>query len=168
MFNISFMTCIKRYIGHKSLEDQTLSGRNRCLAPSHFVIQPLDLSLWLSKSSLVFTFYFGQNVTRTKNHVIIQQIVTRTQNYVIFNFPIMYIFIQSTKRTIQSCILYLVFFYFFNKKISGDSIPLIQKERCPKKHSKNLFFLRGTQILTVSHTSPCCDCTITILGILLQ
>ena len=35
--NISFMSCIKRYIGHKSLEDQTLSGRNGCLTPSYFV-----------------------------------------------------------------------------------------------------------------------------------
>ena len=37
MFKISFMTCMRWYIGHKSLEDQTLSGRNRCLTPSHFV-----------------------------------------------------------------------------------------------------------------------------------
>ena len=37
MFNISFMTCIKGYIGHKSLEDQTLSRWNGCLTPSHSV-----------------------------------------------------------------------------------------------------------------------------------
>ena len=35
--NISSMTCIKVYIGHKSLEDQTLSGRNGCLTPSYSV-----------------------------------------------------------------------------------------------------------------------------------
>ena len=37
MFNISFMTCMRWYIGHKSLEDQTLFGRNECLTPSHSI-----------------------------------------------------------------------------------------------------------------------------------
>ena len=37
MFKISFMTCMRWYIDHNSLEDQTLSGRNRCLTPSHSV-----------------------------------------------------------------------------------------------------------------------------------
>ena len=37
IFNISFMTCIKRYIDHNSLEDQTLFGWNGCLTPSHSV-----------------------------------------------------------------------------------------------------------------------------------
>ena len=49
------------------------------------------------------------------------------------------------KRTIQSCI-YFSFFLFYKKIIiiSGDSILLTQKEKCPKKNSKNLSFLRGT------------------------
>ena len=37
IFNILFMTYIKKYIGHKCLEDQTLSRQNGCLTPSHFV-----------------------------------------------------------------------------------------------------------------------------------
>ena len=37
MFNISFMTYMRWYIGHKSLEDKTLFGWNRCLTPSHSV-----------------------------------------------------------------------------------------------------------------------------------
>ena len=37
MFKISFMTCMRWYIDHNSLEDQTLSGRNGCLTPSHSV-----------------------------------------------------------------------------------------------------------------------------------
>ena len=41
------------------------------------------------------------------------------------------------KRTIQSCIYFFLFFLY--KKISGDSIPLTQKERCPKRYP-NLFF----------------------------
>ena len=37
MFNISFITYIKKYIGHKSLEDQTLFGQNGCLTSFHSV-----------------------------------------------------------------------------------------------------------------------------------
>ena len=37
VYNISFMSCIKGYTGHKSLEDQTLSGWNGCLTPSHSI-----------------------------------------------------------------------------------------------------------------------------------
>ena len=37
MFNISFITYIKKYIGHKSLEDQTLFEQNGCLTPFHSV-----------------------------------------------------------------------------------------------------------------------------------
>ena len=137
MYNISFMTCITQYIGHKSLEDQTLSGQNGCLSltPCHFLTQPPNLGLWLSRSSLVFVC-FGQDVTRTTSHVNIQQIVTRTQSYVVFKFIKYVIFIQSMKRTIQSCIY---FSYFFYEKISGDFIPLTQKERCSKRYS-NIFF----------------------------
>ena len=81
MFNISFMTCIRNYIGHKSLEDQTLSRQNGCLTPSHSVTQPSDLGFWFSRSSLVF-ICFGQNVTKTTNHVNIWQIIIRTPSYV--------------------------------------------------------------------------------------
>ena len=104
MFNISCMTSIAQYIGHKSLEDQTLSGRNGCLRPSHSVTQPLDLAFWFSRSNLIFVC-LGQNVIRTTSHVNIWQIVTRTQSYVTFQFSRYVIFIQSMKRTIQSCIL---------------------------------------------------------------
>ena len=41
-------------------------------------------------------------------------------------------------------LFFLIFLYFFLKK-SSDSTPLTQKEKCSKKHSKNLSFLRGTQ-----------------------
>ena len=148
MFNISFITCIKRYIGHNSLENLTLSGQNGCLTPSYSVTQPPNLGLWLSRSSLVF-IYFGQNVTRTKNHVIIWQFVTRTQSHVIFQFS-KYVFFYSINEENNS-VMYLFFLIFLKKKISGDSIPLTQKERCPKKHSKNLSFLRGT-FFEISHT----------------
>ena len=37
-------------------------------------------------------------------------------------------------------------------KISGDSTPLTQKERCPKKHSKNLSFLRGNFLVSHKNT----------------
>ena len=135
MFNISFMTCIKRYISHKSLEDQTLFGRNGFLTP-HSVTQPPNLGLWLGRSSLVF-IYFGQNVTRTKSHVF-WQFVTRTQSHVSFQFfQLCIIFIQLMKRTIHSCIYFFLFFVL--KKKSGDSIPLTQKDRCLKRYP-NLFF----------------------------
>ena len=144
MFNISFITCIKKYTGHKSLEDQTSSGWNGCLTPSHSITQPLDLGLWLSRSSLVF-IYFGQNVTRTKSHVIIWQFVTRTQSHVIFQFS-KYVILYSINEENNSIMyLFFLFFFFFlyKKKISGDSIPLTQKERCLKKHTqKNLSFFR--------------------------
>ena len=43
----------------------------------------------------------------------------------------------------------ILFIYFFYKKIRGDSIPLTQKERCPKKYL-NLFF-EGHFFVEVSH-----------------
>ena len=138
MFNISFMTCIKWYIGHKSLEDQTLSERNRYLAPSHSLTQPLDLGLWLSRSSLIFVC-FGQNVTRTKNHVF-WQIATRTQSYVIFKFFKICNFCSINEE--NDSVMYLVFFFFLiflHKNISGDFIPLTQKQKFPKRYT-NLFF----------------------------
>ena len=134
MFNISFMTCIRKYIGHKSLEDQTLSGRNGCLTPSHSVTQPPDLGFWFSRSSLVF-ICFGQNVIRTTSYVIIWQIVTRIQSYVIFKFFKICNFYSINEE--NNSVMYL--FIFLYKKINGDSIPLTQKERCPKRYP-NLFF----------------------------
>ena len=132
MFNISFMTCIKRYKGQKSLEYQILSGRNRCLKPSYSITQAPDLG----RSSLVF-IYFGQNVIRTKNHVF-WQFVTRTQSHVIFQFFQLSIFFYSINEE-NNLVMYLFFLIFCIKKISGDSIPLTQKERCPKRYP-NLFF----------------------------
>ena len=133
------MTCIKRFIGYKSQENQTLFGRNRCLTPSHSVTQLLDFGHWLSRSSLIFVC-FGQNVTRTTSHVNIWQIVTKTQSYVTFRFSKYVIFIQSMKRTIQSCIcIYSVFLIFCIEKITGDSIPLTQKERFPKRYPNICF-----------------------------
>ena len=58
MFNLSFMTCIRKYIGHKSLEDQTLSGWNGCLTPSHSVTQPSALSFWFSSSRLCLYLFW--------------------------------------------------------------------------------------------------------------
>ena len=138
MFNISFITCIKRYIGHKSLEDQTLSGRNGCLTPSHSVTQPPDLGLWLSRSSLVF-ICFGQNVTRTKAHVNSWQIVTRTQNYVTFQFYKYVIFIQSMKRTIQLCICIYLFFLIFCIKNKWRLHTTYPKREVPQKVPESLF-----------------------------
>ena len=44
------------------------------------------------------------------------------------------------KRTIQSCVcIYLVFLIFCIEKITGDSIPLTQKERFLKRYP-NIFF----------------------------
>ena len=135
MFNISFMTCIKRYISHKSLEDQTLFGQNGFLTP-HSVTQPPNLGLWLGRSSLVF-IYFGQNVTRIKSHVF-WQFVTRTQSHVIFQFFQLCIFFYSINEE-NNPFMYLFFLIFCIKKKSGDSIPLIQKERCLKRYP-NIFF----------------------------
>ena len=127
MFNISFITCIKRYISYKSVEDQTFYGRNGCLTPSHSVTQPPDLGFWLSRSSLVF-ICFGQNVTRTKIHVFWQFYNQDPKPCKFSKFPIMYLF----------------FSYLLSiKKKSDDSIPLTQKERCPKSTPKiSLFFER--------------------------
>ena len=47
--------------------------------------------------------------------------------------------------------LYLIFSYFLYKKISGDSTPFTQKERCLVKAPKSLF-LRGTKFV-VTHNS---------------
>ena len=134
MFNISCTTCITQYIGDKNLEDRTLSGWNGCLTPSHSITQPPDLGFWFSRSSLVF-ICFGQNVTRIASHV--KYLVDCNQDPKLCNF-----FIYSINEENNS-IMYLFFlfsFFFFYKKISGNSTPLTQKERCPKKHSKNLSF----------------------------
>ena len=126
MFNTSFMTYIKRYIGHKSLEDQTLSGRNGCLTPSHFVTQPPNLDLQLSRSSLVFILFWTKCNQDPKP----------------CNFQVFQICNFFSINEWNNSIMYLLFFFFFlYKKISGDSTPFSQKERCPKKHSnKSLFF----------------------------
>ena len=148
MYNISFMTCITQYIGHKSLEDQTLSGQNGCLTSSHSVTQPLDLGLWLSRYSLViFFFFFLVECNQVNKPCIFGRLYLGPQSYVIFKFSkICNFFIQSMKRKIQSCIY---FSYFLLKKISGNSIPLTQKERCPKRYP-NLFF-KGCFCRGLSH-----------------
>ena len=117
MFNISFMTCITQYIGHKSLEDKTLFGQNKCLTLSHSITQPLDLGLWFSKSSLVFVC-FGQNVTKTTNHVNIWQVVTRTQSYVILKFFRTCNFFYSINEWNYSVMYFVIdiFFFFCIKK----------------------------------------------------
>ena len=139
MFNMSFMACIKRYIDHKSLEDQTLSGQNRCLTPSYSVTQYPDLGLWLSRSSFVYILFWVE-CNQDKSHVIIWQFVTRTQSHVIFHFSKYVIFHLINEE--NNLVMYLVIYLFiFVLKISGDSIPLTQKERCPKKAlQKSLFF----------------------------
>ena len=140
MFNISFLTCIRKYIGHKSLEDQTFSRQNGCLTPSYSVTQPSDLGFWFSRSSLVF-IYFGQNVTRTLGHVIIWQIVTRTQSYVIFKFFKICNFYSINEW--NYFVLYLVIiifsFSFFLYKKKWRLHTTYQKERCLKRYP-NLFF----------------------------
>ena len=76
--------------------------------------------------------YFWQIVTRAESNV----------NYQICNFDSI-----NEKEKIQSCICIFSFsYFFFIEKISGDSILLTQKERCPKRYP-NLFlrdsFCRG-------------------------
>ena len=150
MLNISFIACIKGYIGHKSLEDQTLSWQNGCLIPSHFVTQPPNLGLWISRSKPCLSFYFGQNVTRTRSHVFLVDCNQDPKpcNFQFFNYVIFY---SVNERMLFSHVVLRFFFFFFNffiiyiyiYKISGDSTPLTQKERCLKKHSKiSLFFER--------------------------
>ena len=124
--NISFISCINGYIGHESLEVQNLSGRNGCLTPSHSITQPPNLvsldrqTQALSSSFFFFLFsFFGQ-------------IVTRTQSHVILNLLSFFFYSINDNGTIQSCKVVFNFFLFFCiKKISGDSTLLIQKERCP-------------------------------------
>ena len=113
-----------RYISHKSVEDQRMKKEmshvqhivynmhkkvyqsQECRRSDffwaewvpntfHSVTQPLDLGLWLSRSSIVF-ICFGQNVTRTKIHVF-WQFITRTQSHVSFQF-------------FQLCIYFFLFF----------------------------------------------------------
>ena len=60
------------------------------------------------------------------------------------------------RRTIQSSISCLYFFFsFFIKEISYDSTPLTQKERCFKKHTKNLsFFERHSGAWSLTTLNP--------------
>ena len=104
---------LKGYIGHKSLEDLALSRRNRCLTPFHSVTQPPNLGFWISRSKPCLYFYFGQNVTRTKNHVIVLQIVTRAQNYVIFKIFKYVFFYSINERNYSVLYFYINFFLFF-------------------------------------------------------
>ena len=137
MFNISFMTCIKRYISHKSLEDQTLSRRNGCLIHSHSVTQPPDLGLWISRSSIVFILFWVEcnQDKKSCNYLVVCNQDPKLCNFSNFQLCIFF-FIQSMKRTFQSCFIYIYIYI----KLSGNSTPLTQKERRPKKHSKNLSF----------------------------
>ena len=113
MFNISFMTCIKWYIGHKILEDQTLSRWNGCLTPSHSVTQPPNLDLWLSRSSFVFVLFWVECNQDKKpcNYLVVCNQDPKPCNFQSYKYVI---FIQSMNRTIQSCIcIYLFFLIFF-------------------------------------------------------
>ena len=94
MFNISLTRCTKRYIGQKSLENQTVSGRNGCLIPSYSVTQPSDLGFWISRSSIVFILF----------------LVECNQDKKVCNYLMVYN--QDKKRTILSCIY---FFYHLPK-----------------------------------------------------
>ena len=152
MFNISFMTCIKRYISHKSLEDQTLSRRNGCLIHSHSVTQPPDLGLWISRSSLVFILFWVEcnQDKKSCNYLVVCNQDSKPCNTQFIKHVVF--FIQPMRIEQFShvfCIQYFFFFFFWYKKISGDSTPQTQKERCLSKHPK-LSFLRGT--FAVSHS----------------
>ena len=154
IYNISFITCIKGYIGHKSLEDQTLSRWNGCLTYSHSVTQPLNLVSLDRQTQVLSLSYFGQIVTRTKSHVFL---VDCNQDPKPCNFKIFkHVFFYSISETEQfsHVQLYLIFSYFFckKKKISGDSTPLTQKERCPKRHTQNLSLFLEDLILAISHS----------------
>ena len=146
MFNISFVTCIRKYIGHKSLEDQILFGQNGCLTPSHSITQPSDLGFWFSRSSLVF-IYFGQNVTRTIDNVIIWQNVTRIQNYVIFTFFKICNF-YSINEWNYSVMYFVISIFFCIKKNKWRLYTTYPKKEVPQKVSESLFFQGGH----VSHT----------------
>ena len=105
--NISFISCINGYIGHESLEVQNLSGRNGCLTPSHSITQPPNLvsldrqTQALSSSFFFFLFsFFGQIVTRTQSHVILN----------LLSFFFIQLMIMEQFSHVKQ---YLIFSYFF-------------------------------------------------------
>ena len=82
------------------------------------------------------------STTRTKVLYSFAHIVTRTQSLVRLIYQsCTFLYSINDNEVLWSCNLYLFFFLllFFYKKISGDSTPLTQTERCPLEHP-NLFF----------------------------
>ena len=60
----------KGYIGHQSLEDQTLFGQNGCLTPSHSVTQPPNLVLLDRQTCALSFFYFWVECNQDKRPCI--------------------------------------------------------------------------------------------------
>ena len=169
MFNISFMTCIKMV--HWSQESRRPNSVWVEQVPSTFLFRNLTSGFKsLAKQiqpCLYILFWVECNQDKKPcNYLVDCNLDPKLCNFRISNY--VYFYPINEKNNLVMYFVFSFFLIFFNKKISDDSIPLTQKEMCSKKHSKNLSFLRGTQILAVSHTNSCCDCTITILGILLQ
>ena len=117
MLNISFIACIKGYIGHKSLKYQTLSGWNGCLTPFHFVTQPPNLGLWKSRSKSCLFFYFGQNVTRIRSHVFLVDCNQDLKpcNFQSF-FQICIFYSINERKPFSYVLLYLIFLFCIKNK----------------------------------------------------
>ena len=123
--------------------------------PNTFLFRNLASELsffWIGRLMLCLYFYFWVDCNQDKKLCNFWQIVTRIQSLVIFNLSSLYFFTQlMIMKHFGHLKLYLIFSFFLCiKKISGDSTPLIQKERCPGKVPKSLFLEHLS--FAVSHT----------------
>ena len=132
----------KGYIGHQSLEDQTLFGWNGCLTPFHFITQPLNLVL-LDRQicTLSFFLFFGQIVTRTKSFVFFCIDCNQDSRPCKVEFTkIVFIFIQSmTMKYFDHIICISFFFFLFCIKNKWRLHTTYLKREVPLKAPKSLF-----------------------------
>ena len=117
----------KEYIGHQSLEDQTLSRRNGCLRPSHSVTQPPNLVLLDRQIYALSFFYFLVDCNQDLKPCKIQ--------FIKFVF-IFYLFNDNEAFQLGKFVFFFLFFCIKNKWRLHTTYP---KKRGALKHP-NLFF----------------------------
>ena len=138
----------KWYIGHQSLGDQTLSGRNGCLTPSHSIPSFRIQFFWIGRLVLCLSFYFWVDCNQDKRPCI--HLVDYNQDSKpckIQFIKLVFIFTQSiTMKHFNHVNLYLVFSYFFifKKKKKWQLHTTYSKKRGNLK-STQISFLRALQ-----------------------
>ena len=131
----------KWYIGHQRLEDQTLSGRNRCLTPSHSKTQPPNLVLLDRQTCALSFFYLWVDCSQDKKACILLVDCNQDSKSCKIHFiKLVFISIQSmTMKHFDHVFCILFFFLFFCIKNKWRLHTTYPKREVPLQAPESLF-----------------------------